>query len=55
MPGLTNVEIKDGMFKFWIEVQLAVGAVGGLTSPSSMVKFSRKLLGLDAEGLARRL
>mgnify|MGYP000152055992 CR=1 FL=1 len=52
--SLTNVEIKDGMFKFWIEVPIAVGTVGGLTSLHPMVKFSHQLLGNpDAEGLMK--
>ena len=43
--SLTNVEIKDGNFKFWIDLPIAVGTVGGLTSLHPMVKFSHQLLG----------
>ena len=43
--SLTNVEIKDGIFKFWIDLPIAVGTVGGLTSLHPMVKFSHHLLG----------
>ena len=43
--SLTNAEIKNGQFKFWIEIPLAVGTVGGLTSLHPMVKFSHQLLG----------
>ena len=43
--SLTNVEIKNGQFKFWIEIPLAIGTVGGLTSLHPMVKFSHQLLG----------
>ena len=43
--SLTNVEIKDGQFKFWIEIPIAVGTVGGLTSLHPMVKFAHQLLG----------
>ena len=43
--SLTNVEIKDGEFKFWIDLPIAVGTVGGLTSLHPMVKFSHQLLG----------
>ena len=43
--SLTNVEVKDGQFKFWIEVPIAVGTVGGLTSLHPMVKFAHQLLG----------
>tara|TARA_B100001758_G_C18402914_1_gene610152 strand:- start:415 stop:1764 length:1350 start_codon:yes stop_codon:yes gene_type:complete len=43
--SLTNVEVKDGQFKFWIEIPIAVGTVGGLTSLHPMVKFAHQLLG----------
>jgi len=43
--SLTDVEINDGIFKFWIEVPLALGTIGGLTSLHPMVKFAHKLLG----------
>lgn len=43
--SLTHCEVKDGVFTFWIEVPLALGTVGGLTSLHPMVKFSLDLLG----------
>ncbi|MFN3530319.1 MAG: hydroxymethylglutaryl-CoA reductase, degradative [Bacteroidia bacterium] len=43
--SLTQVEVKDGIFRFWIEVPLALGTVGGLTTLHPMVKFSHELLG----------
>jgi len=43
--SLTNVEVKDGIFKFWIEVPMALGTVGGLTKLHPMVKFAYQLLG----------
>jgi hydroxymethylglutaryl-CoA reductase len=43
--SLTNVEIQNGVFKFWIELPISVGTVGGLTSLHPMVKFSHQLLG----------
>ena len=43
--SLTSVEIKNGKFKFWIDLPISVGTVGGLTSLHPMVKFSYKLLG----------
>jgi len=42
--SLTDVEIKDGNFKFWIEIPMALGTVGGLTALHPMVKFAHKLL-----------
>lgn len=43
--GLTDVEVKDGRFKFWLELPLSVGTVGGLTALHPMAKFSLDLLG----------
>ncbi|WP_372793662.1 hydroxymethylglutaryl-CoA reductase, degradative [Lutibacter sp.] len=43
--SLTNASIENGFFKFWIEIPLAVGTVGGLTSLHPLSKLSLKLLG----------
>lgn len=43
--SLTHVEIKDGIFKFYIEIPLSLGTVGGITSLHPMVKFASELLG----------
>ncbi len=43
--SLTNVEVKDGIFKFWIEIPMALGTVGGLTALHPMVKLAHKILG----------
>lgn len=43
--SLTHVEVKDGIFKFWLEVPMALGTVGGLTSLHPMVKFAYEILG----------
>ncbi|MFN3951736.1 MAG: hydroxymethylglutaryl-CoA reductase, degradative [Thermaurantimonas sp.] len=43
--SLTHCDISDGVFRFWIEIPLALGVVGGLTSLHPMVKFSLALLG----------
>ena len=42
--SLTHAEIQDGMFKFWMEIPLALGTVGGLTSLHPLAKFSLELL-----------
>ncbi|MDT0553212.1 hydroxymethylglutaryl-CoA reductase, degradative [Urechidicola vernalis] len=42
--SLSNCEIKNGVFKFWIEIPLALGTVGGLTSIHPLSKFSLDLL-----------
>jgi hydroxymethylglutaryl-CoA reductase len=50
--SLTHCEISNGVFRFWIEVPMALGTVGGLTGLHPMVKFSHDLLGHpDAETL----
>lgn len=43
--SLTNASIENGVFKFWIEIPLAVGTIGGLTSLHPLSKLSLKLLG----------
>ncbi len=42
--SLTHCTIANGMFKFWIEIPLALGTVGGLTSLHPLVKFSLEML-----------
>ncbi|WP_371133006.1 hydroxymethylglutaryl-CoA reductase, degradative [Lutibacter sp.] len=43
--SLTNATIENRIFKFWIEIPLAVGTVGGLTSLHPLSKLSLNLLG----------
>lgn len=43
--SLTDCKIEDGAFKFWIEIPLAIGTTGGLTSLHPMAKRSLELLG----------
>ena len=43
--SLSHVEIKNGIFRFWIELPMALGTVGGLTGLHPLVKFSHNLLG----------
>ena len=50
--SLSHVEVKDGIFRFWIELPLALGTVGGLTALHPLVKLAYELLGNpDAEEL----
>jgi len=42
--SLSHCEVKDGNFKFWIDLPLAVGTVGGLTSLHPIAKRSLELL-----------
>jgi len=42
--SLTHAKIEDGIFKFWIEVPLALGTVGGLTRLHPMVKLALEIL-----------
>lgn len=43
--SLTNASIENGIFRFWIEIPLAVGTIGGLTSLHPLSKLSLDLLG----------
>ncbi len=43
--SLSNATIENGVFKFWIEIPLAVGTVGGLTSLHPLSKLAMQLLG----------
>ncbi|NND31308.1 MAG: hydroxymethylglutaryl-CoA reductase, degradative [Saprospiraceae bacterium] len=52
--GLTDCEISNGIFRFWIEIPLSIGTVGGLTSLHPMARHSLELLGNpDAEELMK--
>lgn len=42
--SLTHCSIDDGEFKFWIELPLALGTVGGLTALHPMAKLSLEML-----------
>jgi len=43
--GLTDVKVKDGKFKFSIELAMAVGVVGGVTGVHPMSKLALRMLG----------
>ncbi len=42
--GLSNAKIENDIFTFWMEVPLALGTVGGLTSLHPLVKLSLQML-----------
>ena len=42
--SLSDAKIENGIFSFWIEIPLALGTVGGLTSLHPLVKFSLEML-----------
>lgn len=42
--SLTHAKIEDGIFTFWIELPLAIGTVGGLTSLHPMTKLALEIL-----------
>ncbi len=43
--SLTHCTITNDIFRFWIEIPLALGTVGGLTKLHPLVKFCLELLG----------
>ena len=42
--SLSHAKIENGIFSFWLEVPLALGTVGGLTSLHPLVKLSLEML-----------
>ena len=42
--SLTHAEIDNGIFKFWIELPLALGTVGGLTNLHPLVQLNLEIL-----------
>lgn len=42
--SLSHAEIKDNIFRFWIDLPLALGTVGGLTTLHPMVKVALQML-----------
>ncbi len=42
--SLTHATVQDGVFKFWIEIPLSLGTVGGLTSLHPLVKLALEIL-----------
>ncbi|WP_292008294.1 hydroxymethylglutaryl-CoA reductase, degradative [Chryseobacterium sp.] len=50
--SLTHCTTDNGIFRFWIDLPISVGVVGGLTNLHPLVKFSLALLGKpSAQGL----
>lgn len=43
--SLTNIEVSNGMFRYELEVPLALGTVGGLTRLHPLARISLELLG----------
>jgi hydroxymethylglutaryl-CoA reductase len=42
--SLTHAKIQDGIFSFWIEIPLALGTVGGLTTLHPLAKLALEML-----------
>ncbi|MFV8225053.1 hydroxymethylglutaryl-CoA reductase, degradative [Christiangramia aquimixticola] len=42
--SLTHAKVEDGIFSFWMEIPLALGTVGGLTSLHPLVKLALQIL-----------
>lgn len=43
--SLSQCEVKDGQFRFWMDIPIAIGTVGGLTSLHPLAKRSLEMLG----------
>jgi hydroxymethylglutaryl-CoA reductase len=42
--SLSHAKVEDGIFTFWLEIPLALGTVGGLTSLHPLVKLCLEIL-----------
>jgi len=42
--SLTSATVENGVFRFWIEIPLALGTVGGLTNLHPLVKLALEML-----------
>ncbi len=42
--SLTHASVENGVFKFWMEIPLALGTVGGLTNLHPLVKVALEIL-----------
>ncbi len=43
--SLSQAEVKEGAFRFWLDIPMAIGTVGGLTTLHPLAKISLDLLG----------
>lgn len=43
--SLSHAKVENGIFTFWLDVPLALGTVGGLTTLHPLVKFCLEMLG----------
>lgn len=43
--SLTHCEVKEGVFRFWLDLPISLGTVGGLTSLHPLVKLALQVLG----------
>ena len=43
--SLSQCEIKNGVFRFWLDIPMAIGTIGGLTKTHPMAKRSLEMLG----------
>jgi hydroxymethylglutaryl-CoA reductase len=42
--SLSQAEVKDGTFRFWMDIPLALGTVGGLTGLHPLVRLAHEIL-----------
>lgn len=43
--SLSDAEVKNGVFRFWMDIPLSLGTVGGITTLHPMVRFAHEILG----------
>jgi hydroxymethylglutaryl-CoA reductase len=42
--SLSRAEVKNGVFRFWMDIPLALGTVGGLTTLHPLVRLAHEIL-----------
>lgn len=53
--SLTNCEISGDVFKFWLDLPLSIGTVGGLTSLHPLAKLSLDMMGHPSATLLMKI
>lgn len=53
--SLTNCEISGDVFKFWLDLPLSIGTVGGLTSLHPLAKLSLDMMGHPSANLLMKI
>jgi hypothetical protein len=53
--SLSSCEVKDGVFRFWLDIPMAIGTVGGLTNLHPLAKRSLEMMGYPSAEEEKRI